>query len=305
MATNPLTYYRENEVVQNELYSTQVTEIVVGPDMFHNISGNLYPAKGLTNNIGSAAGIEFFPAVRTDTVYGDEVIQSDGLHIRKACGIKCTKQGRKMRPDGSWQTSSPCTYEFNWEDRAELDFIATPEKYSSDIAKRKHILELKKFASQRASTGAELMVIRELTGMPTAFKKAELDAAGSVMMFSQIVKSKALQEAEARAYIDNIRNGGRIASDINETASMLTGGEADVQEDFNNKFTRPGKTEPEKTEPDDSEIKKQATAMLDKLPGVNKDAYDFYSKTINDNQWSDDVCAWAVEDIGKKFPGLK
>jgi hypothetical protein len=301
----PLTYYRENEVIKNELYSTQITEIIVNPDMFHNITGNLYPKKGLTNDIGSASGIEFLPTVKDEPVYGDEIINPDGSKSRKLCGVKTTKQGRRMRPDGSWQLSSPCTYEFNWMDRAELDFIATPDKYKSEIAQRKHILELKKFASQRASTGAELMVIRELTGMPTAFKKEELDNAGGKMVFSQIVKSQALQAAEARARVENIRTGGLIADSINNAANLLTGKTTDAKADFNSKFTRPETAQPDpEPEPEESPIKSRATELLGKIGELNRDAFVYYNAELDRNAWSDGVCEWAIAEMEKNFPGV-
>lgn len=309
---NALTYYRPEEVVQNELYSTQVTELVVTKDEFHAIWPNLAPGKSLINKIGSASGVEFLPNTRIDTVYGDVVMNADGSQVKKPCGVRCIKQGQKMRPDGSMQISSPCTYEFNWEDRAELDFIADEEsnkgKYKTPLARKKHVLELKKFASQRASTGAELMVIRELTGMPTGFKEAELKAGGWVMKFSQICKSKAHQEAEAKARIDNIRNGGAIASGINETAGLLTGETVDVGADFDNYFDRPTKPAENPVQPPPEEQnpvltpRQEFDAMLAK---VSQAAKDHYGPLAEQQNYSLEFLQWAIGDMKVNCPEVQ
>jgi hypothetical protein len=75
-------------------------------------------------------------------------------------------------PDGSYRTSSVQQYEFDVDVRSEEDFLNDKKgRYTSDIEKRKHVLELKKVARQRAATGARLRVIRELVGIPIAFSK--------------------------------------------------------------------------------------------------------------------------------------
>jgi hypothetical protein len=81
-------------------------------------------------------------------------------------------------PDGSWRTSTPQEYEFDVQTRAEEDFLNDSKgKYSTEIAKKKHVLELRKVARQRASTGARLRVIRELLGIPIAFSHENFERA--------------------------------------------------------------------------------------------------------------------------------
>ena len=226
--------------VSNKFFRSQVVVIPINMDMFHAMGGgNFYPNKGLSNTISHGAGIEFLPSIRMNDVYGDETVHADGSKTRKVVGKECIKQGRKMKPDGTWTTSSPCIYEFNFMDRAELDLISKGNV--SDIQKRKKILELKKFSSQRASTGSELMVVRELIGSKTAFTKDEINL-GQIVV-SRIEKTEDFQEALAQADVENRRNGGLIADRINNTTMQLTGETIDSSGDFNNHFTRPKKTE--------------------------------------------------------------
>jgi hypothetical protein len=96
-------------------------------------------------------------------------------------------QGKKRLPDGTWRESPVMEYEFDPDVRAEEDFLNDKEarepKYTTDVAKRRHLLELRKFATARASTGAELRVIRYLTGTPCSFSKPDMARA---MVFSRI-----------------------------------------------------------------------------------------------------------------------
>ena len=320
--TKALQYYRENEVVNNELYRTQVTDLIVVKDEFHAIWPNLAPGKSLINKIGSASGVEFLPSIKTDPEYGDEIINPDGSRLRKQCGVTIVVQGRKMRPDGSWQYSSPCPYTFNWDDRAELDFLADEEagkgKYNSPIKKRKHVLELKKFGTQRASTGAQLKVIRELTGMPTAFKEQELTQSGWKMSFSQIIKSEKHQAAEAHAKIENIRNGGQIGQGIESASLQLTG----VSAGFENTFDRPdeqpevvgevendsyssGYTPPETITPEPDPIPdvSECRVNVEKMLGDERTPQDFrkWAKgELEKYQYSDDVCNFVAGEIRTK-----
>ncbi|KKL15545.1 hypothetical protein LCGC14_2504540, partial [marine sediment metagenome] len=138
---------------------------------FHNISGQFAPKGYMTDRIGEAAGIAF---------------------ITEGCGTRKegedtyvgSAQGKKRLPDGSWRSSSKSEYEFDVEVRAAEDFAKDRKGlYKTEAAQAKHKLELKKFARQRASTGARLRVIRELTGMPPTVKPADIQRA---MVFSRV-----------------------------------------------------------------------------------------------------------------------
>jgi len=300
--------------VENKFYISKVVVIPISMDMFHNMgSGNYYPDKGLSNTIAHGSGIEFFPSIKMTDTYGDEVTHPDGTKTRKATGKECTKQGRKMKPDGSWQPSSPCPYEFNYVDRAELDTIG---KNVSDIQKRKKILEYKKFATQRASTGAELVVIRELLGTTTSFSKADIDL-GKIVV-SRIEKTEELQAELALADVEARRNGGAIADRINNTTALLTGGTVD-NSDFTGDFVqseKPDEQENKTTEksterkiPDfKSEAEEEPDPNADKKKVINDLLDDikadegtrkYYTDAIIGDGWSDRSCKWAIEKLEK------
>ncbi len=321
-----LIFTNEEEQVNNEIYATLNTVIEINADMFHNMGTQnkpvFYPKKELSNQIGAGMGIEFMPNMVMEEVFGDEVIDESGNRIRKVAGIRCIKQGKRRRPDGTWQLSSPCSYVFNWQDRAELDFLADEEKWGQTWndgntkcryyfgedrdrtrrERRKHILDLKKFADQRASTGAELMVIRELTGMPTAFKADDL--AKQRMVVSQVCESKAYQKVKARAHVDNIRMGGHIAQDINEAAGLLTGGSTKVQENVTPQQKRQPDP-PAETKQENPPTESTGNPLLDEFNELLKDENvlskpgmkEHYEKLLRDNGDSDDFLTWAIGDI--------
>lgn len=261
----------QEEQIDTPFYTTMITEIKITIDMFHKIWPGYYPKKELSNQIGAGMGIDFLPNVKIEDVHGDEVKQSDGTVISPKTGLRCFKQGRRMRPDGSFQISDPQPYEFNWADRAELDFLSDQEtggkKYGSKLAKRKHILELKKFATQRAGTGSELAVIRNLTGMATSFKEADIKK--GLIVVSQIIKSTEYVAIEARAKVENIRNGGLIADRVNNDIELLTGNNPDIKNDFDRPDTNQQKPEPPKVvnqtqpEPQITEEQKMDNLFLD------------------------------------------
>lgn len=345
-----LIFTTQEEQIQNKLYKTLNTVITINESMFHIMGTSkkplYYPKKELTNQIGAAMGIEFSPSIIIQEIYGDIQINPDGSRTQKISGVKCIKQGKRRRPDGTWQPSSPCVYAFIWEDRAEEQILLdednvgqtwpdgnTKAKYNfpNDPARekrtrRKLLLDLKKFAYQRASTGSELMVIRELTGMQTAFTPAEIKM-GSIVC-SQIVKSDHYQAKEAQARIDNIRLGGIEAEKANEAANLLTGSTTDVAAEFNNKFQRPEKEAP-KAAPESFKHtqpvnpKHEATEPVEPGPGEEEEALTIgqqYTKLVNDdkvpedyrnfleenipeNGADDDFFRWAISEMEKLFFG--
>lgn len=232
-----LVFYKQTDIVNTENYKSVTTRIPFVQADFHNLAGNYYPKKSLTNSIGHAAGIEYIGECRMEDVF-DEKISPDGTVSKIRVGIRAFKKGRKRRPDGTWAVSSECSYEFNWEDRAEEDFLKDEELYYTGgdakytfpddenrqkIMRRKRINALKKFATQRASTGAELMVIRELVGMPTGFKKDELSV--GYIEVSQVCESQKLQDAKAKAHLVAIASG----KDNNSAISKLLGIESEPE----------------------------------------------------------------------------
>jgi hypothetical protein len=111
----------------------------------------------LMNLIKEKAGVEI---IRTDTAKRGEFIW-----IAHAWG-------EKRQPDGSMITQD-ASYEFDAEKRSELDCINQPQKYNTDVLKRKHLLETAKFGEQRAVTGAQHALICKLAKCARSFKTPE------------------------------------------------------------------------------------------------------------------------------------
>ena len=111
----------------------------------------------LVNLLKEKAGIEI---LRTDT-------EKRGEWVWKAHVF-----GQKRQPDGT-MLPEDASYEFDAEKRAELDAINQPQKYGTEIAKRKHLLELAKFGEQRAVTGAQHALIHKLAHVARSFKSPE------------------------------------------------------------------------------------------------------------------------------------
>jgi len=161
-----LVFVRPEDLQTQRMFVPQLTVLHATPDDFHNISGQMMPKSYYTDRIGEAAGVSFIAehcSVRKER-------EGENVYVGFA-------QGRRRLPDGTWRTSQVHEYEFDVDVRAQEDFLKKPDKYKSDVEKEKHRLEYKKFARQRAGTGARLKVIRELVGIPTSFKPQQMQKA--------------------------------------------------------------------------------------------------------------------------------
>jgi hypothetical protein len=109
------------------------------------------------------------------------------------------QQGKMRLPDGGYRISSVQVYEFDPNLRAMLDVGV--DEWNEQTKQRRKIgddgnpygktvvmiaLEYAKFGRQRAETGARLRVVKELTGMPTAFDSKE---AAKPLVFSRVVQN--------------------------------------------------------------------------------------------------------------------
>jgi hypothetical protein len=171
----------ENLEAQVELYRTEVTVLTFTDKDFHTINGKQMPSKAATDRIGEAFGIQFIQAacrVSAET-REDELCGKRTVYCAEA-------QGKVRMPDGSWRTSTVDEYEFDPVLRAMLDKNVTELNERTKPTVAKAILEYSKVARQRAATGARLRVIRQLTGMPAAFDKAE---AGKPFVFTRVVQN--------------------------------------------------------------------------------------------------------------------
>ena len=193
---NALVYARREEIEEiSPQYEPIVTILEFDKDDFAPMGGgNFYPMKSATNRIADATGVSFTHNCGTREVGNFHTIEvrqaSEGYFYAVGnYAVIAHAQGQRLKPDGSPRLSSVCEYEFNVVDRANEDFLSDfqNKKYIKNaIDARKKLLTLKKFATRRASTGAELAVIRELAGVPTALKQ---DQISKPMLFAQIVEN--------------------------------------------------------------------------------------------------------------------
>ncbi len=161
-----------------------------------------YPSKGATNRIGDAAGVSFIEGVGGTREEGNatayKVVEHKNgnkpsyFQIEGHYRIIGTAQGERLKPDGTPRRSSVCEYGFDVVQRTNEAILndlgyETPT-LTTEIACRKKFLELQKFGVQKARTGAELAVIRELVGMNTGFEKKDVEK-GCQMLFSQVIEN--------------------------------------------------------------------------------------------------------------------
>lgn len=167
-------FVRDEDLDTQSLFFPEVVVVRGGSEDFHKISGKYMPKSYQVDRIGEAAGVSFV-AEQCGTRR-----ESDMVYVGWA-------QGWKRQTDGTLRYSQKHEYEFDVDVRSRDDFIKDAKrdqpKYTTPVAKEEHVLEMRKFARQRAGTGARLKVIRELVGMPTSFRE---EAAKEAFVFSRV-----------------------------------------------------------------------------------------------------------------------
>jgi len=135
-------------------------------------------------------------------------------------GRSVSKRSSRIQEDGTSIWSSLCTSEYNvWERCMELwskeesycdgYSVASkyPPKYDSKYKRRAHFDSEMKFAHAKAETKAHLKTVRELAGLPTGYKPADLTS--GVMVFSRIRRSRETLKLETAARLQAISTGGQ------------------------------------------------------------------------------------------------
>ena len=158
LATEPncISYVRPEDLETASLFIPVVSIIKpLKEDFYDPIPGIGIMAKPqLVNLLREKAGINI---ISTETSKRGEFIW-----VAHVCG-------EKRQPDGS-MLMQDASYEFDAEKRCELDAINQPQKYGTEITKRKHLLETAKFGDQRAVTGAQHALIHKLAKCARSFK---------------------------------------------------------------------------------------------------------------------------------------
>ncbi len=163
-----ISYVRAEDLETATLFIPIVTAIIPVKQEFHEfIPGiGIMPRVPLMNRIREAAGVNI---TRTDTVQ-----ESEDVWV-------ATSYGEKRMPDGTMLPDN-AVYEFSAKTRAERDYIKKPEDYKTDIAKQKHLLDLRLFGRSKAETGAQLRLIAKLAKIERSFK-TEADLARGMILW--------------------------------------------------------------------------------------------------------------------------
>lgn len=204
---------------------------------------------------------------------------------------RVTKQSKILCEDGTWRLCAPETNEFNFFDRACIDFINEEEKtneyksgkkeyyrYNSVIKRRKRLLDLKKFAVQQAETKAFCKTVRVLAGLPTGFDTEDLK--DGKFAFMKFIKSKRLQKLETAARLQAISQGK--TGDIQNTGALLFGPDQDNQQvdnDTQQTSSPPPPRHSEKNPFTDSELKQEIKPVDEK-----KKIRDILEEYYNNNE---------------------
>ena len=186
-ANQDLIFVAPEDLRTQSMFLPEVVVIKSTIDDYHDLkTGQFMPKGHQTDRIGEAAGVAFLDkncGTRTEMVDGNTA------YVGFA-------QGKKRMPDGTWRTSSICEYEFNPVLRAEEDILRDKgDKFKDENKRKLQMLTYKKFGRARASTGARLRVIRELTGMQTSFKRDQLQKS---MVFCRIAVNTDLLLADPK-----------------------------------------------------------------------------------------------------------
>jgi hypothetical protein len=160
------------------LYKLEPTQIEVKRENFHDLQGKLVMKKEVCDRVADAAGISFIDA----HVESINAPAEPALDLPARTIFIGHAQGKTRLPDGSWRESAPETYEFDYVAKA------TAEAGVDQAKAKKKMMEYYKAGPMRAATGARLRVIRQLTGMPTAFEAGEIGQS-KTFVFSRIVQN--------------------------------------------------------------------------------------------------------------------
>ena len=159
--SNPgcVSYVNREDLDTQSLFVPVVTRINPAKDDFYDPipKVGIMMKPHLVNLVREKAGIEI---TRTETTKRDKYVWV--THV----------WGQRRQPDGT-MLPDDASYEWDAELRSELDCLNQPEKYGSDIAKRKHLLETAKSGEARCVTGAHHALIHKLAHIPRAFKTPE------------------------------------------------------------------------------------------------------------------------------------
>ena len=204
-------------------------------------------------------------------------------------GARVTKQAKVLCEDGNYRTCTPESNEFNFFNRACIEFLNEEKytnsytkkqeyyKYDTSIKRQLRLKELEKFAIQQAETKAFCKTIRVLAGLPTGFSTEDLKT--GKLVFMKFIKSKRLQKLETAARIDAIRQGS--AREIEDMSNQLFGTNQTepVIHDENEKNSFSPVTQKTEKEKIIDVLKRYVSEQEEKIKKISN-AYDYINTSI-------------------------
>jgi len=279
-------------------YEPIITELSFRDDEFVHVGGgNQMPLKSAVNKISDATGVSFTEncGTRVKGSWSEVVIEKspDGFFSASGdYGIIGFAQGERIKPDGTVRRSSICEYEFSVTDRFNLECLNEKTAPRSMAAARKKLLELKKFSTARASTGAELRAIRELAGIPTAFSGEQIKRP---MLFAQIIESSDYKMKMLEKVSETPEGKEAIAREVLGTTKKIFGEPETIREASLESMIEDIEPEEDEVElfgesqknPDEEKIKEIKVKLEEYLLGeelsrVSQDSRNHISELIND-----------------------
>jgi predicted SnoaL-like aldol condensation-catalyzing enzyme len=258
-----------------------------------------YPKTETMYKIGDMIGAEGTKYTMTDWITEEvdinpilmKPIAAEPTMRKMIVAARVTKISKVRCEDGNFRQSTPESNEFNFFDRACLEFLNEEEvtdsykkhekyrdsgkdipfKFNTPVKRQKRLVELKKFAVQQAGTKATCKTIRVLAGIPTGFETKDLQ--DGKLVFMKYIKSKKVQKLELAAHLDAIRQGN--TGNIENATSDLFGTnqiEAPTNDELERNVTDTDdwntepESEPEKTpDPELTEARKLKNVISDYL----------------------------------------
>jgi len=212
-------------------YEAILTEVKFNPkDLeqdFSNVGTKTNPSwmpqPSLMYRIAEARGISGGEKSKSEPIYEDVDIslmnRSDTPAFAKMLvGYRVVKYSTVLEEDGTLRRSSPCSVEYNVYNRCAEAWMKEesytdgyskpgqyPNKYDTKFKRRAHFQSELKFAQAKAETKAYEKSIRELAGLMTGYKTADLKDGSFI--FVKIRRSREVLKLERAARLQAMSQG--------------------------------------------------------------------------------------------------
>jgi len=225
-------------------YEPFISEVKFDPlrlaDNFSDVGGGTWmPSTQLMYKIGEACGISGGQNSITEPIVEEidinpmlmKPIDAAPTYRKMNVGRRVSKFSERMQEDGTFIKSSVCTSEYNvWERCVEAwskEEMYTngytkagkyDNKYDNQYKRKAHFDGEMKFAHAKAETKAHCKTIRELAGLVTGYKQADLQKGR--LIFAKIRRSREILKAESAARLSAMSRG---LTDNRQSVPLLFG----------------------------------------------------------------------------------